>query len=114
MSESIDLHNSCNTIIHYELPWSPLRLLQRIGRLTRKHSNGCFEKTYVYHIIIPGSVEEERVNRLIRRTWLLAKEGAWPKELIPEGDIEKNWRKIALCLIGDGPSLHLKEEIGGC
>ena len=104
MSESIDLHGACNTIIHYELPWSPLRLLQRMGRLTRKHRRGNFNETYVYHVIIPGSVEEERINRLIRRTSLLADEGAWPKEL------GKSWKNIAHLLIGHGPSFHLKEE----
>lgn len=108
MSESIDLHRACRMIIHYELPWSPLRLLQRVGRLTRKHRKGNFNETYVYHVLIPGSVEEERINRLIRRTSLLADEGAWPKELDDGSD--KNWKKIAQLLIGDGPSLHLKEE----
>jgi len=108
MSESIDLHKACTTLIHYELPWSPLRLFQRVGRLTRKHSKGNFKGTYVYHIIIPGSVEEERINRLIRRTELLAKEGAWPKEL--HDGTEINPGKIARSLIGDGPSLHLEEE----
>jgi hypothetical protein len=107
MSESIDLHKACRTVVHYELPWSPLRLLQRVGRLTRNH-NGAFEPTYVYHVIIPGSVEEEKVNRLLRRTALLAKEGAWPKELF-EGK-EDNWLDISKCLIGKGPSRHLMES----
>ncbi len=35
-SESIDLHYACKLIVHYELPWSPLRLYQRIGRLARR------------------------------------------------------------------------------
>ncbi len=107
MSESIDLHEACEVVIHYELPWSPLRLLQRVGRLTRRSSSGEFGKTYVYHVIIPGSVEEERVNRLLRRTELLAIEGAWPKEL-HEGTKE-NYKKIARSIIGAGPSLHLRE-----
>lgn len=106
MSESIDLHKACRTIVHYELPWSPLRLLQRVGRLTRYH-NGKFEPTYVYHVIIPGSVEEEKVNRLMRRTALLAKEGAWPKELY--GGKEDNWLEISKSLIGKGPSRHLMD-----
>lgn len=109
MSESIDLHEACEVVIHYELPWSPLRLLQRVGRLTRRHNNGEFDKTYVYHIIVPGSVEEERVNRLLRRTELLAIEGAWPKEL--HGGTKENYKKIARSIIGAGPSLHLKEML---
>jgi len=113
LSESIDLHGACTVLVHYELPWSPLRLLQRVGRLTRMRSDGSFHKVEVYHIIIPGSVEEERVNRLIRRTQLLHEELAWPKELYDETkkNGKENWKRIAKALIGAGPSLHLAEKL---
>lgn len=114
LSESVDLHHACKTLVHYELPWSPLRIFQRVGRLTRRlptrfkrRMRQRFNDVCVYHVIIPGSVEEERVNRLIRRTKLLSDEGAWPKELFGG----KDYLKIAKALIGKGPSLHLAEEV---
>ncbi len=105
LSEGIDLHEKCNLLVHYELPWSPLRLFQRIGRLTRLKTRGnrvMFNRNVrIAHTIIPGGVEEERINRLIRRIEFLSKEKLWPREY-------KNPR-IVTGLIGSGPSLHYKE-----
>lgn len=33
--EGIDLQENCNTLIHVDLPWNPMRLHQRVGRLSR-------------------------------------------------------------------------------
>lgn len=33
--EGIDLQESCHTLIHVDLPWNPMRLHQRVGRLSR-------------------------------------------------------------------------------
>lgn len=107
LSEGFDLHEDCKLLINYELPWSPLRLFQRVGRLTRiKTDSGRVvfnEDVRLRHIIIPGSVEEERVNRLCRRIGILVDQKLLPSE----------WKIEALFrgLIGDGPSLHLREYL---
>lgn len=33
--EGIDLQENCSTLIHIDLPWNPMRLHQRVGRLNR-------------------------------------------------------------------------------
>ena len=33
--EGIDLQQSCHTLIHVDLPWNPMRLHQRVGRIDR-------------------------------------------------------------------------------
>ena len=33
--EGIDLHERCHTLIHVDIPWNPMRLHQRVGRLNR-------------------------------------------------------------------------------
>lgn len=33
--EGIDLQENCHTLIHVDLPWNPMRLHQRVGRLNR-------------------------------------------------------------------------------
>ena len=71
LSESVDLHQRCRNLVHFELPWSPLRILQRVGRVWRIKKP---ERTKppvaprVFTVIHPGSVEEEIVWRL-RRRW---------------------------------------------
>jgi hypothetical protein len=93
-----------NGELRYERPWSPLRLFQRVGRLTRRKGKiGFNSNVRVAHVIIPGSVEEERVNRLLRRIQFLADEQLWPTSSAPE--------KLARALLGSGPSLHLAEAI---
>ena len=34
-SEGLNLHRRCRIVIHYELPWSPVRMQQRTGRVDR-------------------------------------------------------------------------------
>ena len=75
-SESIDLHLRANVLVHYELPWSPLRILQRVGRLWRLRpgdSNSAKGRSLVpklpavVHFVHSGSVDEEIFARLDRR-----------------------------------------------
>jgi ERCC4-related helicase len=33
--EGIELHESCHSLVHVDLPWNPMRLHQRVGRLNR-------------------------------------------------------------------------------
>jgi SNF2 family DNA or RNA helicase len=33
--EGIDLQERCSALIHVDLPWNPMRLHQRVGRLNR-------------------------------------------------------------------------------
>ncbi|MDL2345581.1 C-terminal helicase domain-containing protein, partial [Deinococcus sp. MIMF12] len=33
--EGIDLQSACHTLVHVDLPWNPMRLHQRVGRLNR-------------------------------------------------------------------------------
>lgn len=71
LSESIDLHNTCEIMIHFDLDWSPLRMIQRYGRLWRLESTTRKLKPpkppAVFHMIQPGSVDEEIFWRLQNR-----------------------------------------------
>jgi superfamily II DNA or RNA helicase len=52
--EGIDLQESCSTLIHADLPWNPMRLHQRVGRLSRY---GQREPVDVVTIRNPDTVE---------------------------------------------------------
>ena len=50
-SEGIDLQNHCHRLIHYEIPWNPVRLEQRNGRVDRR---GQKHDVDVYHFVGRG------------------------------------------------------------
>lgn len=45
----------CHTIINYDLPWNPMRLEQRIGRI---HRIGQTQDVFVFNFCIKDSIEE--------------------------------------------------------
>jgi len=74
LSESVDLHKRCNTLIHFDLAWSPLRMMQRVGRLWRYGAYKNPKKIgilppfpRVYHLRYPCSIDDEKYVRLKRR-----------------------------------------------
>jgi superfamily II DNA/RNA helicase len=45
----------CNTVINYDLPWNPMTIEQRVGRV---HRIGQTREVYVFNFCLAGSVEE--------------------------------------------------------
>lgn len=75
-SQGIDLHKSNADIIHYELSWNPIRIIQRFGRVWRIIDYGKkakMTKPHAYHMPYTYSSEEEQLNRLDRRWKFLEK-----------------------------------------
>jgi ERCC4-related helicase len=52
--EGIDLQRRCSTLIHVDMPWNPMRLHQRVGRLSRY---GQTRPVSVYILRNPETVE---------------------------------------------------------
>jgi superfamily II DNA or RNA helicase len=63
-SEGLNLHSKCRVVINLELPWNPMRLEQRIGRIDRI---GQSRTVHVFHLISKGTGEERILDRLKRR-----------------------------------------------
>jgi len=63
--EGIDLQKKCHVMFHVDLPWNPMRLHQRVGRLNRY---GQKKKVIVHSFRNPDTVESriwEKLNRKI-------------------------------------------------
>jgi hypothetical protein len=63
-SEGLDFE-FCNVLVNYDLPWNPMRVEQRIGRVDRfgqKH-----EKIFIYNMQVPGTIETDIFQRLYDR-----------------------------------------------
>jgi superfamily II DNA or RNA helicase len=52
--EGLNLHERCRTVINLELPWNPMRLEQRIGRVDRI---GQRRRVHAFHLIARGTGE---------------------------------------------------------
>jgi len=60
--EGIDLQENCHTLVHVDLPWNPMRLHQRVGRLNRY---GQTRRVDVLSLRNPDTVESliwEKLN----------------------------------------------------
>ena len=74
LAEGFDLHKAEQHLIHYEVAWSPLRMIQRFGRTWRiMEKTGNLTKPVAYHIPHTYSSDEEVLNRLKRRWEILEK-----------------------------------------
>ena len=63
-SEGLNLHHRCRLVINLELPWTPLRLDQRAGRVDRI---GQVRTVHAIHLVAAGTCEESTLARLARR-----------------------------------------------
>jgi len=62
--EGLDLQ-FCDTMVNYDLPWNPMVVEQRIGRIDRF---GQKSKTVnIYNILVEGTLAEKIYNRLLAR-----------------------------------------------
>lgn len=68
--EGVDLHENCAALIHVDLPWNPMRLHQRVGRLNRY---GQKRKVRVVSLRNPDTVESrlwDILNEKLQRIML--------------------------------------------
>ena len=63
-SEGLDMQ-FCDTIVNYDLPWNPMVVEQRIGRIDR--IGQVSDKIFIYNFVIKDSITEEIYDRLERR-----------------------------------------------
>jgi superfamily II DNA or RNA helicase len=63
-SEGLNLHHRCRLVINLELPWTPVRLEQRIGRVERL---GQQRRVHAVHLLAANTCEEESVSVLLAR-----------------------------------------------
>ena len=64
-SEGLNLHQRCRLVVNVELPWTPVRLEQRIGRVDRI---GQARPVHAVHLVAANTREEATVARLHERT----------------------------------------------
>jgi SNF2 family DNA or RNA helicase len=63
-SEGLDFQ-FCHILFNYDLPWNPMVVEQRIGRLDRFGQNA--ERILIFNLSAPGTIESEILTRLYSR-----------------------------------------------
>jgi SNF2 family DNA or RNA helicase len=54
----------CNVLVNYDLPWNPMRVEQRIGRV---HRIGQQRQVYVFNLALADTVEEYVLDKLFHK-----------------------------------------------
>ncbi len=55
----------CDTLVNYDLPWNPMKVEQRIGRIDRYGQER--EQVRIYSLFLAGTIEERILERLYQR-----------------------------------------------
>ena len=105
-SEGLDFQ-FCNTIFNYDLPWNPMKVEQRIGRLDRfgqKH-----KRINIYNLIIENSIEERIFLRLYERIGIF-KAAVGDLEAILGEEIRKISKEIFSTDLTPQQEIYLAEQ----
>lgn len=92
ISEGLDLQ-FCDTMVNYDLPWNPMEIEQRIGRIDRMGQESQY--IHIYNFIVAGSIQENIFLRLLDRIGLF-RSSIGEIETILDAKLEKNGKKISL------------------
>ncbi|MEA2104572.1 MAG: helicase-related protein, partial [Candidatus Cloacimonadota bacterium] len=87
--EGLD-YQFCDTIINYDLPWNPMRIEQRIGRIDRWGQQS--EAVVIYNLITPGTIDAEIYNSCLFRIGIFEESIGECEEIL--GEIHKEIKSI--------------------
>ena len=90
-SEGLD-YQFCDTIINYDLPWNPMRIEQRIGRIDRRGQ--LSEVVNIYNIITKDTIDADIYNRCLFRIGIFEGSIGECEEIL--GDIGKQIELLAM------------------
>lgn len=85
-SEGLDMQ-FCNSMVNYDLPWNPMVVEQRIGRIDRFGQKSS--KVHIYNLVVEDSIQVDIYERLLDRIGIF-KNCIGDLEAILDKDLEKN------------------------
>jgi hypothetical protein len=93
-SEGLDMQ-FCNSMVNYDLPWNPMVVEQRIGRIDRFGQESPI--VHIYNMIVKDSIQEDIYIRLLNRIGIFH-ESIGDMEAILDAEVEKNGTKQVVSL----------------
>ena len=88
--EGLD-YEFCDCLVNYDIPWNPMKIEQRIGRIDRFGQKS--EKVNIYNFITPGTVEERIYFRCFERLGIFRNTVGDHEEIL--GQLQKTLDQIA-------------------
>ena len=88
--EGLD-YQFCDCIVNYDLPWNPMRVEQRIGRIDRNGQKS--ESVTIFNLITPGTVDADIYERCLVRIGVFNHALGGSEEIL--GEITREIRNIA-------------------
>ena len=88
--EGLD-YQFCDCIVNYDLPWNPMRVEQRIGRIDRVGQKS--ESVAIVNLITPGTVDADIYERCLMRIGVFNSALGGSEEIL--GDITREIKNIA-------------------
>ncbi len=90
-SEGLD-YEFCDRLVNYDIPWNPMRVEQRIGRVDRYGQ--ASDKVLIFNFITPGTVEERVFFRCFERLGIFRDTVGDLEEVL--GDVVEDLTRAAL------------------
>jgi len=81
----------CDCLVNFDLPWNPMRIEQRIGRIDRYGQQS--EAVGIFNFITPGTIDAEIYDRCLSRIGVFQHAIGGNEEIL--GDITKELHNIA-------------------
>lgn len=91
-SEGLDMQ-FCNTLVNYDLPWNPMVVEQRIGRIDRFGQES--PKVNIYNIVVLDTIVEDIFSRLLDRIGIF-RHSIGDLEAILDKELEQDGRRITI------------------
>ena len=88
--EGLD-YQFCDCMVNYDLPWNPMRVEQRIGRIDRKGQQS--ERVAIVNLIVPGTVDADIYTRCLVRIGVFERALGGSEEIL--GEITRGIKNIA-------------------
>jgi len=88
--EGLD-YQFCDGLVNYDLPWNPMRVEQRIGRIDRRGQKS--ETVVIYNFITPGTIDADVYERCLLRIGVFRQSLGGSEEIL--GKLTREIRAIA-------------------
>ena len=90
-SEGLD-YQFCDMMVNYDLPWNPMAVEQRIGRIDRRKQTS--DKVWIVNVITPGTVDADIYNRCLTKLGVFTESIGDCEEIL--GEVGNDIKAIAL------------------